>query len=78
MLAFRDAHAARDAKTKVDVRNEHGERVIAGRRANGRAPISEAALRKEVARDLETLMNTVALEFDGRYLGDSTTCVVRY
>ncbi len=62
MLAFRDAHAARDAKTRIDVRNEHGERVIAGRRANGRAPISEAALRKEVARDLETLMNTVALE----------------
>ena len=62
MLAFRDAHAARDAKTKVDMRNEHGERVIAGRRASGRAPISEAALRKEVARDLESLMNTVAFE----------------
>lgn len=62
MLAFRAAHAARDAKTKVDERNEHGERVIAGRRANGRAPISEAILRREVARDLESLMNTVALE----------------
>jgi type VI secretion system protein ImpF len=62
MLAFRAAHAARDAKTKVDLRNERGERVIAGRRASGRAPISEAVLRKEVARDLESLMNTVAFE----------------
>lgn len=62
MFAFRAAHAARDAKIKIDLRNEQGERVIAGRRAGGRAPISEAALRKEVARDLETLMNTVALE----------------
>ena len=65
MLAFRVAHAARDAKSKVDLRNEQGERVIAGRRASGRAPISEAILRKEVARDLESLMNTVAFEFDG-------------
>jgi type VI secretion system protein ImpF len=62
MLAFRTAHSARDAKTKVDQRNEQGERVIAGRRASGRAPISEAVLRKEVARDLESLMNTIAFE----------------
>jgi len=53
MLAFRAAHAARDAKTKVDLRNQHGERIIAGRRAGGRAPVPEAVLRKEVARDLE-------------------------
>ena len=62
MLAFRTAHTARDAKTKVDQRNEQGVRVIAGRRVNGRAPISEAVLRKEVARDLESLMNTIAFE----------------
>jgi type VI secretion system protein ImpF len=62
MLAFRAAHAAHDAKTKVDLRNEQGERIIAGRRVGGRAPVSEAVLRKEVARDLESLMNTVALE----------------
>jgi len=62
MFAFRAANAARDAKTKVDLRNEHGERVIAGRRATGRAPISEAVLRKEVSRDLDALMNTIAME----------------
>jgi type VI secretion system protein ImpF len=62
MLAFRAAHAARDGKSKVDLRNEHGERIIAGRRAGGRVPVSEAILRKEVARDLESLMNTVAFE----------------
>ncbi|MEA2838606.1 MAG: type secretion system protein ImpF [Bradyrhizobium sp.] len=62
MLAFRAANAARDAKTKIDLRNEHGERLIAGRRVSGRTPISETVLRKEVARDLESLMNTVALE----------------
>ena len=62
MLAFRAANAARDAKVTVDLRNEHGERVIAGRRISGRTPISEITLRREVARDLESLMNTIALE----------------
>jgi len=62
MLAFRAANAARDAKVKIDLRNEHGERLIAGRRTTGRAPISETVLRREVARDLESLMNTVAFE----------------
>jgi type VI secretion system protein ImpF len=62
MYAFRAAHAARDARTRVDLRNEQGERVIAGRRASGRTAISEPVLRKEVARDLEALMNAVALE----------------
>ena len=62
MLAFRSANAARDAKTKIDLRNDQGERLIAGRRATGRTPISESLLRREVARDLEALMNTVALE----------------
>jgi len=62
MLAFRAAHEARDAKIKVDLRNEQGERVIAGRRVSGRASISEAVLRREVARDLESLMNNIAFE----------------
>lgn len=62
MLAFRDAHAERDARKKIELRNERGERVIASRRTGGRAPISEAVLRREVARDLETLMNTIAFE----------------
>ena len=62
MFAFRSAHAARDASTKIDLRDEAGERIIAGRRAAGRAPITETMLRREVAHDLEALMNTIALE----------------
>jgi type VI secretion system protein ImpF len=62
MHAFRSANAARDAKIRIDERNEHGERLIAGRRVSGRTPVSETVLRREVARDLESLMNTVALE----------------
>jgi type VI secretion system protein ImpF len=62
MFAFRSAHAARDATKKIDLRDEAGERVISGRRSAGRAPITETLLRREVARDLEALMNTVALE----------------
>lgn len=62
MYAFRSAHAARDATTKIDQRDEAGERVIAGRRTAGRSPITESMLRREVAHDLEALMNTVALE----------------
>ena len=62
MHAFRAAHAARDATKKIDLRDEAGERIIAGRRAVSRAPITESALRREVANDLESLMNTVALE----------------
>jgi type VI secretion system protein ImpF len=62
MFAFRDANRERDAKTRIDLRNEHGERLIAGRRISGRNPISETELRKQVARDLESLMNTIAFE----------------
>ena len=62
MFAFRSAHAAKDATTKIDLRDEAGDRVIAGRRAVGRTPISEPLLRREVAKDVEALMNTVALE----------------
>jgi len=62
MLAFRNAYSARDARKKLDLRDEAGERVIAGRRTTGRMPISESQLRREVAHDLEVLLNTVALE----------------
>jgi type VI secretion system protein ImpF len=70
MLAFRSAHEARDARKKLNLRDESGERVIAGRRSAGRFPISETLLRREVSHDLETLLNTIALEstldLDGR------------
>ncbi|WP_342341640.1 type VI secretion system baseplate subunit TssE [Microvirga massiliensis] len=62
MHAFRAAFTARDSRTKLDLRNEQGERVIASRRASHRSAITEPVLRREVARDLEALLNTIALE----------------
>jgi type VI secretion system protein ImpF len=62
MHAFRAAHAARDARTKLDLRDKDGERIIASRRSMKRGAITEPVLRREVATDLEALMNTIALE----------------
>jgi type VI secretion system protein ImpF len=62
MHAFRAAHAARDAQKPVELRNEQGDRVIAGRRLRPRQVITEAVLRQEVSRDLDNLLNSVALE----------------
>jgi type VI secretion system protein ImpF len=69
MYAFRSAHDAGDAKKKLDLREQSGERVLAGRRASARAIITEAVLRREVSHDLEQLMNTInlaaAIDLDG-------------
>jgi type VI secretion system protein ImpF len=62
MYAFRTAHEARDAKKKIDLRDESGERVISNRRTAARTAITEPTLRREVARDLDSLMNTIAME----------------
>ena len=62
MYAFRAAHEARDAKKTLDLRDVSGERIIAGRRSATRVAITEPALKREVAHDLEDLMNTIALE----------------
>jgi type VI secretion system protein ImpF len=62
MFAFRAAHADKDAKKEINLRDEHGDRVIAPRRSAGRAAITETGLRKEVLRDLESLLNTVSME----------------
>jgi type VI secretion system protein ImpF len=62
MHAFRSAAVARDATTRIDQRDEAGERIISGRRSAGRLPITEGSLRRDVAQDLEALMNTIALE----------------
>ncbi len=61
MFAFREAHAAKDARTKLDLRDEAGERIVAGRRAPPRAVINESKLRREVSRDLELLVNSINL-----------------
>jgi type VI secretion system protein ImpF len=62
MYAFRNAHEARDAKKKLDLRDESGERVIATRRTTARIAITEPMLRREVGRDLDALMNTIAMD----------------
>ncbi len=62
MFVFRAAHEAKDAKKRVDIRNEAGERVIAGRRLRARQVITESLLRREVSRDLEALLNAIAME----------------
>jgi type VI secretion system protein ImpF len=62
MHVFRAAHEAKDAAKKADIRGEAGERIIAGRRLRPRQVITEPILRREVSRDLEALLNAVALE----------------
>jgi type VI secretion system protein ImpF len=62
MHAFRAAHDKRDAKVRLDLRDEAGERVIAARRATTRSPISESGLRREVTIDLLGLFNTTNLD----------------
>lgn len=61
MAAFRAANEEHDSKLKIDERDESGERVIAGRRVTSRSVITEGQLQRNVARDLEQLMNTVHL-----------------
>jgi type VI secretion system protein ImpF len=61
MFAFREAHEKRDARKKMDLRDEAGERLIAARRASVRTPVSEVGLRREVLRDLVNLLNTTNL-----------------
>jgi type VI secretion system protein ImpF len=60
MRGFRVAHAERDSKQAIDIR-ESGERVIASRRVTARAPISEGELRRLVNADLVDLFNTTNL-----------------
>jgi type VI secretion system protein ImpF len=62
MFAFRSAFAARDSKKPSAPSEEAGQRVALGRRSASRSPITEPQLRREVARDLESLLNTVAME----------------
>jgi type VI secretion system protein ImpF len=50
MFAFRSAHAARDATKKIDLRDEAGDRVIAGRRSVGRAPNTPTVARHATSR----------------------------
>lgn len=62
MHAFRAAHLAKDASKKSDARAESGDRVVGGRRLRPRQVITEPVLRREVSRDLEALLNCIAME----------------
>jgi type VI secretion system protein ImpF len=62
MHAFRSAFEKKDSTQKLDLRDAGGDRIIAARRATVRRSISEPNLRREVALDLENLVNTIALE----------------
>lgn len=62
MHVFRAAHQAKDAKIALDIRNEAGERILASRRLRARQVVTESVLRQEVSRDLDALLNTVAME----------------
>jgi len=62
MRAFRAAHEAGDATSQINLRTSDGDRIVAGRRLRPRQVITEKLLRHEVARDLDALLNTVALE----------------
>jgi len=61
MHVFRAAHQAKDAKKFVELRNEAGDRLISGRRRS-RHVVTETVLRREVGRDLDSLLNSIALE----------------
>lgn len=62
MFVFRAAHAARDAKGRVEKPRAAGAAGGERPRPAQRAPITEMTLRREVSRDLESLMNCVAME----------------
>lgn len=57
--AFRQSHQQRDARIRIDQRDDSRDRIIAGRRGVARSAISAADLQRRVAHDLEDLMNTV-------------------
>jgi type VI secretion system protein ImpF len=61
MFAFRGAHQERASRTASAAKDVNGEKVVASRRTT-RAAITEPLLRREVARDLGNLVNTVALQ----------------
>jgi type VI secretion system protein ImpF len=58
MFAFREAHRERDARIVPDLRDEHGARIISGRRAR-KGAVTEGQLREQLALDLNALLNTV-------------------
>ena len=61
MFAFREAHKQRDSRKAADLRDEHGQRIISGRRAR-KGAITEEQLREQLTTDLNALLNTTNME----------------
>jgi type VI secretion system protein ImpF len=61
MFAFREARREKDSKKPLDLRDDAGVRVIAGRRTT-KGAVTEIQLRAQLSRDLNTLLNTVNLD----------------
>ena len=61
MHAFREAFRKKDSRQKLDLRDNTGERVIASRRASAGSWVDEGTLRRELAEDLNALLNTINL-----------------
>jgi len=59
MHAFRSAFRDHDARKAFDLRDEGGERIIAGRRASPRNIVNQTVLKEELSDDLGALLNTV-------------------
>lgn len=61
MFAFREAHGKGDARSVPEQLQEHGERIVSGRRGRT-TTVTERELRVELLRDLNELLNTVNME----------------
>lgn len=62
MYVFRAAHAKRDARVQIENNPGSDERAVVRARQAQRVAITDKTLRGEVARDLEMLMNCIALD----------------
>jgi type VI secretion system protein ImpF len=70
MWAFRSAAEARDSRKPAEVRDaREGQVAVASKKGSAAASITESTLRQEVWRDIETLLNAVALQSTERVVG---------
>ena len=68
MLAFREAFEEGDAAKRIEER-VGGERVVSGRGSLRRRGADEALLKRDLAVDLLSLVNTIDLGVGGRHFG---------
>ena len=82
MWAFRSAAETRDARKKPERREDGtGQRIAPDRKGTAAASIAEPVLRREVGRDLDSLLNTIALESTQKDVGrapHARTSIINY